>query len=52
MTLFETLMFLISRGKTEGLITKTEALFVGNRLTEDEYETLMAALAPTTNVSE
>ena len=44
MTLFETLMFLISRGKTEGLITKIEALFVGNRLTEDEYKILTEAL--------
>lgn len=49
MTLFETLQFLISKNKTEGLLTKIETLYMGNKLTEKEYETLINALVPTDN---
>lgn len=44
MTLFETLMFLITHGKTDGLSTKIEALYEGNRLNQEEYDTLMGIL--------
>lgn len=47
MTLFDTLMFLISKGKTEGLSIKIEKLYNGNKLTQDEYETLTESLTPT-----
>ena len=45
MTLFETLMFLITRGKTDGLAEKADKLYAGGKLTEEEYEALTALLA-------
>ena len=45
MSLFETLMFLITRGKTDGLAAKAEKLYTGGKLTEEEYKTLTEMLA-------
>lgn len=44
MSLFETLKLLIIRGKTDGLSAKIESLYKGGKLTQEEYETLMALL--------
>lgn len=44
MSLFETLMFLITRGKTDGLADKIDKLHVGGKLTDEEYEKLMELL--------
>lgn len=44
MSLFETLKFLIERGKTEGLAAKAEKLYKGSKLTEEEYNTLTEML--------
>lgn len=44
MNLFESLKFLINRGKTAGLSAKVKTLYVGGKLTKEEYETLTALL--------
>lgn len=44
MTLFDTIMFLISHRKTNNLLNKIEILFNNNKLTEEEYNTLIQYL--------
>lgn len=44
MNLFESLKFLIDRGKTDGLSAKVETLYTGGKLTQEEHETLTALL--------
>lgn len=44
MTLFDTLMLLIEKGRTDGLAAKVEKLHNGGKLTDEEYEKLMELL--------
>lgn len=46
MTLFDTLNFLIDKGRTEGLEDKINRLHNANKLTDEEYETLISMLNP------
>ena len=45
--LFRTLMRMIERGQTEGLEAKIDIFFAAGKLTESEYNDLIAALPKT-----
>lgn len=47
MTLFDTLKFLIDRGRTDGLEDKINKLHNANKLSDEEYENLISMLNPT-----
>lgn len=47
MTLFDTLKFLIDRGRVEGLEDKINKLHSANKLSDEDYETLISMLHPT-----
>lgn len=42
--LYRTLKRMIERGQTEGLEAKIDIFFAANKLTQDEYDDLLAAL--------
>ena len=42
--LYRTLRRMIEKGLTEGLVEKIDIFFAANKLTEDEYNSLMSML--------
>lgn len=41
MSLFDTIMFLISKGKTENLLNKVEIFYNNDKLTKEEYDIII-----------
>lgn len=46
--LYKVIMALIKKGKTEGLEEKVDIFYADGKLTDEEYEAIMAALHPET----
>lgn len=44
--LYRVLMRMIERGQTEGLQEKIDIFYAAGKLTDNEYEALVAALSP------